>query len=427
MIRTRTAPDARAVPRELKRLVVAALAGRLHSTAGNVVVALSVQHWTGSFTSAGAVVGALALGQGLSAPFRGRAADRWVGPTLVACGTSYTVGLSALAALVGLGDPSRLPLAMVGALATGLMLPPVAPVLRSAVATLARDEAQVHRTLAWEASRQELIFIAGPPLALGIAALTDPATALALLALSAGAGAGLFTVVLLRQYAGHPRTGTTSILSPPDGDARARTTGAASGARTDRTAVAALALAYGLLHGALTAISLLAVRFAVGAGRPLVAGVLEATLAAGSMVGGTLVTRGLLDRLALPGRLASMALALSAVAAVCALTPSVALVAAGLLAAGFWVAPVLAAHGVAVLERADPARRAETFGWVNAAGLALNAAMTPVAGRVLDLAGPTGGAALAAVSVGLASACVWRMAPAGVGVVPAARRRSGTG
>jgi hypothetical protein len=101
-----------------------------------------------------------------------------------------------------------------------------------------------------------------------------------------------------------------------------------------------------------------------------------------------------------------MALALATLAGVCAATPSVVAIGSVLVAAGFWVSPSLASPGVAVLRLAPRARRAEAFGWVNAAGLALNAALTPIAGWVLDVLGTPALAGLAAAWVAIGSALV---------------------
>jgi MFS family permease len=398
------------VPAVPKRLVVAALAGRIHSTASTVVIAMAVRHWTGSFAAAGAVVAALVLGQGLSAPLRGRAADRWPVPTLLGCGAAYATGLSSLAAVTWLARPSWLPLAVGVALASGLALPPVAPVLRSAVAALARTSEETHRTLAWEAAAQELIFIAGPPTALGVAAVTSAAAALEMLAITAAAGTATFAAVLRRAHPGRP----TASASPSYGAAQvpARQPGRRSPRSTPGSTVARLAITYGLLLGSLTTMSLVAVTTALEVGRPAVAGLLEAMIAVGSMIGGAAVARGSLIRLTLARRMACMTVALGILTMVCALTESAVLVGGAMLVVGFWVAPTLAVHGVALLQVADPARRAETFGWVNAVGLAISAALTPLTGWLLDLHGTPGAAALAAASIALGSALAVRLTDA---------------
>ena len=316
------------------------------------------------------------------------------------------IGLLTLAGLTQCLSPSQLPVVAGVALATGLSLPPVAPVLRSAVPGLAPSEEEAHRTLAWEATYQELIFVGGPPIALGVAALTTAATSLALLGVTAGAGTSLFAMVLRHQRMRHalPTTRDAGAHDPAPGHLvedlqKAPFDAGSPGGVPPRFAIARLAFTYGLMLSTLTAMTLLAVTVAVEAGRPAIAGVLEANLAVGSMIGGSLAARGRMDHLTLAARMTWMAAVLSAVSALCTLTSSLVATGCALAAAGFWVAPSLAVQGVAVLRIADPTRRAEVFGWVNAVGLGVNAAMTPLTGWLLDLHGPGAGAALGAASV----------------------------
>lgn len=415
--RPRTRARQPAVPRRLKWLVCAALLGRLHSTTSSVVIGLTIQRWTGSFALAGVAIGSLVVGQGLSGPPRGRAVDRSAVRTLVVCGSCYPAGLAAVALMTLLVEPSTWPTVVVLLLVTGLVLPPVSPALRSAIPDLVRDDAEASRVLSWEATYQELIFIAGPPLAVGVAAVAGPPWALLLVALSAGAGALSFAAVLRRSGTHmHPGSAADAGREPTAATDPVVTAGVAAGRRT----LVKLAVSYGLLLGSLSAMTLVGVRISVAAGHPGVAGILEAMIAVGSMSGGALASRGALDALSLAMRMVCMSLALVALTLVGWLVPSLPLVGVVMAAAGFWVAPTLARHSLTTLSLSAPDRRGAVLGWVGGAGLGINAVMTPVTGSLLDRLGAGGGAALAVVAMAGAARVV-------AGLPTPAARRSGDG
>lgn len=390
----------RGFPNRLKGLVAAALVGRLHSTATNLAIGLAVQAWTGSYALSGLVIGGLALGNGLAAPLRGRAVDRSAVATVLKCGAAYAVALMVLGAMTATVGRDWWPLAVALALAAGTLLPPVAPAFRAALPILTPNGAQVTRVLTWEATYQELIFILGPPATMLVVALASESGALMVVGGLAGVGSLTFALVLRRARAWPQRA------ELPEATSAAAPSAAAKNGLGARGALLRLALAYGLLLAALTAMTLVGVTVSVDAGRSAAAGWLEAAIACGSMSGGLLASRVAIGRWPLSGRMAAMAVALGLLAAVTALSDSLVLVACALAAAGLWIAPSLALHGAAVLTAAAPGRRAEAFGWVNAMGMGINAAITPLVGVVLDGAGATGGSVLAMAGLILASASV---------------------
>jgi hypothetical protein len=317
---------------------------------------------------------------------------------------AYMIALGTLGGLTLAAGRAWWPIAVVVALAAGTLLPPVAPAFRAALPRLTKNTSEATRVLTWEATLQELIFILGPPAIVAVAAIAGGSSALLVVAVVAGVGSLAFGYALHRTRSwsagdeGDPTTDT--------GRAHGRTsTSPGIDSRARRTLIR-LSVAYGHLLAALTALTLVAVDVAVRRGHPGAAAWLEASIAAGSMLGGGLASRGLLECWRLSARLAGMAVALVGLVAVTATSASLLVTALSLASAGLWIAPSLALHGAAVLAAAPEGRRAEAFGWVNAAGMGINAAVTPVAGLVLESAGARGGAAVAAVAALIAGFAV---------------------
>jgi MFS family permease len=168
----------------LRRLAAADVCARLPQGMVTITLLLvAAQH--ASMTVAGLVVAAYTLGMALTAPLRGRLADRYgLIPVAAACGIGYAL------ALLGLlfSALSRGPAGTLVATATlaGLLNPPLSPGMRSLWS--AHAGARLKQTaFALDAAVFDLAYITGPVVASALATGIVPAAALALLLALTGA------------------------------------------------------------------------------------------------------------------------------------------------------------------------------------------------------------------------------------------------
>jgi MFS family permease len=324
------------------------------------------------------VVGGYTLGQALTAPLRGRLADRVGLRTVVPCClTAYVL------ALVALGVAARahpVPLLLVGiALLAGLTTPPLSPAMRGLWAS--RTPVPLRPAgFALDAAVFDLAMIAGPALASVLATGVAPLLALVvLLALMVVAAA-----IMIRQ--------------PAERTARRRTgLGALASAPLRRLLVTA-----GLANLALSAteVSLTAYvrdNHALWASGPLLAGV-----SIGSILGSLVL--GARGRVAVDGHrrlvrlTACYALGLLVLAAATLFAPLLA-VAAPL--AGLCLGPTLATLFTATANAAPPGTATEAQSWVNTIMSGGASAGAVLAG--LTATAPILGIAIAAAAAGIAA------------------------
>ncbi|MFD0491278.1 MFS transporter [Saccharopolyspora spinosporotrichia] len=165
-----------------------------------------------------------------------------------------------------------------------------------------------------------------------------------------------------------------------------------------------------LIVGGLVSVDLVLVGWSRERETPELAGVLAAVWAVGSLVGGLLMG-GVTGRPRL--WLRALLAALGLVALVPALPPvaepaSPWLVGLILFAGGTAIAPTLAAVNGRLAEIAPDERRSEAFGWFSTATTAGVAVASPVAGSMLDTAGPAAAAAAAGAAALLSVSLVAR-------------------
>ena len=360
-----------------------ALVGRLHLTCTSIALTFLVAEWTGSYAVAGVVVAAATLGWGVGGPLRGRAADRGhPAHQLVVTGVIYTAGMAAMALLPAGWWPVAVPLAF----GTGLSVPATGQIARAMYPRMANGPA-LDAAYTAEATLQELLFVLGPVAAAGTVALAGPRAAVGLCAVLALLGSLGFAFAIRRTPAA-----AGSAAAPPD---------AADGRLFAVPGLAAALVTSMLMVAAFTAVGLALVAWARERGTPALAGLLSAMWAIGSFTGG-LVTGGLAGRRA--PRLWLRLGVLSAGMAVLTLTlPPVndgvppLLVAAVLLAGGTAIAPAAAANNVQVGLLAPAHRRSEVFGWMATGRTSGSALAAPVAGALMDAAGPAAATAAATV------------------------------
>jgi MFS family permease len=259
------------IPR-MARLYVAMVVARLSIGIDGIATVLFLRHEGNSFALAGAAAGALALGAALGAPFTARLIDRLTARILIFLAFGHAAGLVAVIGLALIDAPGGL-LVFVAFL-TGVTLPTVSSVLRSAYATLLADARHlVPSAFALEAVLTESIFIVGP---LATAALTwavSAAAALVLSAVTVVAGTAWFVAEL-----------PSSIADRRVTDQRDRHWAGALRSPGLQTIVIAM-LPVGFAFGA---IEVMLPAFADAEGNRQFAGVLIAIWSVGSAVGGIL-------------------------------------------------------------------------------------------------------------------------------------------
>ncbi|MGW6054905.1 MFS transporter [Streptomyces sp. NPDC055189] len=142
-----------------------------------------------SYGTAGLAVSALAVGQGTTAPLRGRLIDRCaVPPVLLGCLAGYlTATLALVLAVRGSGS---LPVVLALAAAMGASAPPVAVMMRS-VWHRSADSGTLATAMALDSSMMGTALIAGPVLAGWLSLSVSPVAPFAVVAVLTAAAVGL--------------------------------------------------------------------------------------------------------------------------------------------------------------------------------------------------------------------------------------------
>jgi predicted MFS family arabinose efflux permease len=371
---------------QVPRLLASAILGRMSIGMTGLAIVLLVRHEGGSYAAAGVSVGAYAVALGVTAPLLGRLVDR-VGQTrvLLACATA---SLLAFAALAVAGVTGHLGLVPLLAAVAGATIPPVAACMRALWSVLLGRGPKLQAAFAVESIVQELVFIAGPPLVAGLAALASPAVATAGVGVLVLAGVGAFaTAPASRAWRGQRRE--------PDWLGPLRS----PGIRTVIAALVVLAFAFGMIEVAVPAV-------AERLGSRTLAGPLLALWGAGSMLGGVLLGgrggAGGPER-----RLVRLLTLVAAGIALLAVVSGRAPVGACMVAAGIGIAPAIACLYVLVDRLAPTGSVTEAFTWLTSAFAGGTAAGNALGGAVVQHAG-TDAAFLTAAAAALAAAAVVR-------------------
>ena len=342
------------------RLFAASLLARLPMGINGLAIVLLVKAETGSFGTAGAAAGALALGSGLCAPLTARLIDSLGSRTLLFLAVLSSAGLLTLIALAQAGAPTAALVA--SALLAGGAFPPTSSVLRAHYPRLFGDRpALMQGAFALDSVLTESIFTVAPLLTAALVVLFEPAAAL--LVSAAAVVAGTFALVAALPAEDEHET------DAPDA-ARSRLGAlAVPGIRTLVGSMLPVGFAFGALEVALPA-------FADHEGRPELAGVLYALWALGSVAGG--LTYGARPR---RGSLASVHLRVALLLPVSflplALATSPATMALLVVPAGVLIAPLIATRNELAGMVAPEGARTEAYTWpltALVAGIALGAA-----------------------------------------------------
>jgi MFS family permease len=398
----------------LRRLALADVCARLPQGMTSITLLLvAAQH--ASMTVAGLVVASYTLGQAVTAPLRGRLADRrGLVPVATVCGIGYALALLGLLASALSRGPAGME-AGIAALA-GLLNPPLSPGMRSLWAE--RAGARLKQTaFALDAAVFDLAYITGPVVASALATGVAPAAALGLMLALTGAA----VIIIGRQASRPQRPGSQETRRPR----RSRLGPLRSAALCDLLLTAALAnAALSATEVALT--SYVRHHHALWASGPLLAEV-----SIGSILGSLLLgARGSADPSAehqyrrLPRLLAGYTGGLALLTAA-GLYPPLLAVAAPL--AGLCLGPALATLFGAAASAAPRDGGTETQAWLNSimnGGAAAGAALAGFAsGRPLLALGLAGALAGAAAVSAAATAVICAHRPGGVTTARSERKK----
>jgi MFS family permease len=168
----------------LRGLAVADVCARLPQGMVSITLLL-VAAVHASMATAGFVVAAYTLGQGVTGPLRGRLADRHgLARVCAVCGVLYALALAGLLAGALAGSPAWLLVA--AAAVAGLVVPPLSPGMRGLWSVHAAGVLR-HAAFALDAAVFDLAYITGPVLASSLAAGVAPAAAVGVLLALTGA------------------------------------------------------------------------------------------------------------------------------------------------------------------------------------------------------------------------------------------------
>jgi MFS family permease len=365
------------------RLFLASMAGRLPASALGLVLILHVRHLTGSFAAGGAVAGAYALANGVTAPLLGRLVDRrGQGPVLVPAALVSATAIVAVALL-----PHGVAVAPAIALAalSGATFPPLGPCLRTLwPAMLGAEPGRMHAAFSLEAAALEATYIVGPVVIAGaLGAWSTAAATLACAALLLGGVLAFCAHAASRAW----RPARTTHGLGAAGALRSR------GVRTLMLVFALLGVTFGSIEIAVPVA-------AEAAGHRGAAGLLLGVWGLGSLLGGLAAARAGAARdpvKRLTGLLAALAGGHLLLTVPLGPLPLAAL----LLLAGLALSPAIAAAYAMVEQLAPAGTVTEAYTWLTtgiAGGLAAGAA---VSGAVAQAHGA--GAAFAAAATACAA------------------------
>ena len=355
------------------RVFVPALIGRLSFAMVTLVLLFAVQRSTDSFAIAGAAIGAFGLANVIASPHRARFVDRRGQRfALNSLAIAFAAGLSGLAALTAQSGPPAGVLIGLAAV-VGLFPPPLGASMRVLWGSITMPGALRTKAYSVDAVCEELLFTTGPLIAAAIVGAASPTIGLLATALVAVVG----TLGM-----------TSSSLS------RGRVAVAASPRKRSRPLrqkgfipVLIALLGVGVLLGT---VEVVAPAVADTHGSVGLAGILLASFAAGSAVGGLLYGRRAW-RSSLVNRLIILGTVMTVLCALLTTIGSFAVLGFGLAAVGFFLAPSLVTGYLLADDLTAAEVRTEASSWINTAvnaGAAVAAAIVGFAVDAVDAVEP---------------------------------------
>jgi predicted MFS family arabinose efflux permease len=347
---------------------------------------------TGSYGIAGTVAAVGSVGYAICSPQAARLADRFgqhrvLPPLAIFFGASSAVFIGCAL--------TRAPfwaLLLTGGLA-GASMPSLGPMVRARWSVLLGDSPGLHTAFALESVADEMIFIVGPAVVTVLATEVQPAAGVAVAAVACVTG----TLLLGAQRGTEPPlvTPPPRPVPRPPADRSRRAPGRGRPARIPARGLVALAPIYLFLGAMFATIDLSTVAFAQERGHKPVAGLILATYAAGSAVGGLWYgSRAWQARLE---RRFTITLAVMATGvATFWVQPGLLALAAVIFVSGLTISPTLIA-GYGLVERdARPSRLTEAMAWLSSTISLGVAAGSATAGHLIDAGGARAGYLFAA-------------------------------
>lgn len=346
----------------------------LPMTGIGIITLLSRTH--GSYALAGAVSATFVLAYALLSPPISARVDRYgQARVLPAAAALSALGMLALVASTHWHAPDWS--LFVWAALAGTM-PSMSAMVRARWTAMFRGQPHLQTAYSLETVLDEVTFIGGPPVSVGLSVVAFPQAGLLLAALLLILG--VFALVVQR-----------STEPPPSSDARSHGNGSVLGSSRVRL-LTGLMVAMGVIVGT---VDIASVALAAHLGRPAAASLALSTYAAGScaagLLFGTVAWRIPLHRLLLLGGIATAA----TTSPLLLLAGSIPALSAALLLAGAFFAPTMIV-AMSLVERLVPAARlTEGMTWL-LAGLNIGVAMgAAIAGQVVDGQGARAGFAVA--------------------------------
>ncbi|MEV0438206.1 MFS transporter [Streptomyces spectabilis] len=366
-----------------KGFSVAGFIGRMPLSMMGIGIVTMVSQITGRYGLAGALSATVALSAAAIGPQISRLVDRHGQRRVLRPATLVT-----LVAVAGLLLAARFELPdwtlFVFAAVAGAV-PSLGSMVRARWAALYRDTPQLHTAYSFESVVDEICFIFGPIISIGLSTVWFPESGPLLAAVFLAVGVFWLTAQRATEPVPHPRehhTGGSALRSP------------------GLQVLVAAFVATGTIFGAVDVVT---VAFAEEEGRKSAASLVLAAYALGSCLAG--VGFGLMHFTGSPARRWLVGLCAMAVSMIpLQLVGSLPFLAAALFLAGLSIAPTMITTMALVEQHVPRAKLTEGMTWVST-GLAVGIALgSSVAGWVIDAAGPSAGYGVPGVAGALAAA-----------------------
>lgn len=350
-----------------RRFSAAAFIGRAQMAMIGLGAVLLLQHERGSYAIAGTVAAIYALSMAVISPQVSRLIDVFGQRPILRI--QLVLHVPAMSALIVLAMTDVSVWVLYGlAFFTGGVQPNLGALVRARWSAKLTGTGQLRTAFAWESLLDEVIFVAGPPLATFLVIAVFPSAAMVVATVLLVIGTWWFTT--LRDSEPHPA-------------GRAAPGGPRQRPAIMLPGVAAIALIYVLIGSIFGSFEVTTVAFADQHGHKGIAGLLLAVNSFGSLLGG-LVFGALNLRASLLRQFLFVLGLLALIFLPLPLYSSIWSLALGSMLAGVAIAPVLIS-GMALIERIVPAARlTESMSWPTA-GIAVGLAISsPAAGLIVD-------------------------------------------